>query len=326
MPGPRRHHGGMTFPRTIFLAATSLVAFSLAVASAPAATVLSTETAPTRVAAYGGLVMWSQLDTATGRYRLVQSLDGGAPVSLGVRERETPFDVDLGSDRAGHVSAVYTRNGDIVRLNPRSRVEGQVLNLSSPTAQERDPSLMRGEISFIRREGGYDQLRTGNTTRASHGSHLVVKARTIVSQERGTSHVSYVTQSKGRYGFGQFDVHVRNIATGHDQVVYRATSGGANFAQVTKAAFAENAFFWARTNNGSGAGNRIVRYQLRGSRLSYGAGSSRYDSLGWAGGDLGAAVSTDIGGGATENGACEDAGRSYCSVSLTGPVSFTLRP
>ena len=40
---------------------------------------------------------------------------------------------------------------------------------------------------------------------------------------------------------------------------------------------------WARKNLGSGAGNRIVRYTLPGSKLSYASGSPRYNSTAWAG-------------------------------------------
>src|SRR4051812_28751827 len=313
----------MTFPRTILLTGLLLVAAAVTGAVAQASTVLSTESAPTRVAAFRGTVMWSQLDSATGQYRLVQSVDGGAPTDVGVRERPTPFDVDLGTNRSGNIYAVYTRNGDIIRLNPRTGVEGQVLNLSSPTREERDPSIMRGEITFIRREGGYDQVRTGNTTRASHGSHLLVKKRSVVSVERGISHVAYVERVATE--FGSLRVHVRNVSTGHDKVVYEANSGGANTARVTKPSYDDNMFYWARTNLGSQAGNRIVRYALRGSKRSYGLGSSQWNTSAWAGEQLGLAAGSSLDAGDSP-GACEDAGRQYCRVELTGPVAFGLRP
>ena len=78
---------------------------------------------------------------------------------------------------------------------------------------------------------------------------------------------------------------MRNLSTGHDEVVYRAFSGGANDADVTRPTYdAEtNAFVWARTNIGSGAGNRIVRYTLPGSKLTYAQGSPRYNTTAWAG-------------------------------------------
>jgi hypothetical protein len=122
-------------------------------------------------------------------------------------------------------------------------------------------------------------------------------------------------------------VHVPNISTGHDQVVYRATSGGANFASITEPAYDAdaNAFVWARKNLGSGTGNRIVRYELTGSRLGYAPGSPRYNSISWAGPQLGAATSSSLDGGDSP-GACDDAGIHYCYVTVTGPLSFARNP
>jgi hypothetical protein len=292
-------------------------------AAAGAATVLSTEPAPTRVAAWDGTVMWSQLDPAGAGYRLVESVGAGAPAAVAVPERDgAPFDIDLGTNRSGTAYAVYTRGGDIYRLGVASGVETKITKLSSPALAERDPTIQRGAIAFIRREGGYDQLRIGDTTTGSKGSRLLVKRRSIVSAELGITQVAYVE----RAGNSRL-VHVRNIRTGRDQVVYRATSGGANSAGVTKPAYGGdfNGFLWARTNLGSGTGNRLVRYELRSSRLSYAQGSSRWSSTAWAGPQLGAAAASTIDG-SESPGACEDAGINYCQVTLTGPLPFDLRP
>jgi hypothetical protein len=187
---------------------------------------------------------------------------------------------------------------------------------------ERDPTIQRGEIAFIRRDHGYDQLRIGNTTSGSTGSRLLVKKRSIVGAELAIKQVAYVEQSGS-----SLLVHVRNISTGHDQVVYKATSGGANMAGVTRPTYdAElNGFMWARTNIGSGTGNRLVRYQLPGSKLTYAQGSPRYNSTAWAGGQLGAATSSSLDA-SDSPGACDDAGTHYCFVTVTGPLSFTLKP
>ena len=84
-------------------------------------------------------------------------------------------------------------------------------------------------------------------------------------------------------------------------------------------------FLWARTNLGSGTGNRLVRYELTGSKLSYAQGSPRYNATSWASPRLGAATASSLDG-SDSPGACEDAGVDYCQVTLTGPLSFTLRP
>jgi hypothetical protein len=309
--------------RTLLLT-TAVVGAALAPgAAAQAATVLSSEPVPTHVAAWNGTVMWSQLDQSTGDYRLVKSVDGGAPTPVPVPERSGgPFDVDLGTNRSGSTYAVYTRDGDIYRLSVASGAETKITKLSSPTLAERDPTIQRGEIAFIRRDGGYDQLRIGDTTSGSKGSRLLAKKRSIAGAELAIKQVAYVEQS-GALTL----VHVRNLSTGHDQVVYRAFSGGANDADVTRPTydFDANAFVWARTNIGSNTGNRIVRYTLPGSKLTYAQGSPRYNSTAWAGPQLGAATSSSLDGGDGVN-SCDDAGVHYCQVTVTGPLSFTLKP
>ncbi len=165
-------------------------------AAAQAATVLSTEQAPTHVAAWNGTVMWSQLDPATGDYRLVKSVDGGGPMPVAVPERAGgPFDIDLGTNRSGSTYAVYTRDGDIYRLGVATGVETKITKLSSPTLVERDPTIQRGEIAFIRRDAGYDQLRIGDTTSGSTGSRFLVKKRSMLSAELAIKQVAYVEQS-----------------------------------------------------------------------------------------------------------------------------------
>ena len=160
-------------------------------------------------------------------------------------------------------------------------------------ARELGEAIQRGEIAFIRRDRGFDQLRIGNTTSGTSGSRFLVKKPTILSTELGITHVAYVEKSGNTRS-----VHVRNIGTGRDGVVYRATSGGLNFAGITKPAYDSelNGFMWARTNLGSGTGNRLVRYQLRGSKLTYAQGSPRYNSTSWAGDQVGAATSSSLDG------------------------------
>jgi hypothetical protein len=309
--------------RNLLLTSAVVGATLAPAAAAQAATVLSAEPVPTRVAAWNGTVMWSQLDQATGNYRLVKSVDGGAPAPVAVPERAGgPFDIDLGTNRSGSTYAVYTRDGDIYRLGVATGVETKITKLSSPTLVERDPTIQRGEIAFIRRDGGYDQLRIGDTTSGSKGSRFLVKKRSLEGAELAIKQVAYVERSASSEL-----VHVRNISTGHDQAVYRATSGGANFAGVTRPTYDAdtNAFVWARKNLGSGTGNRIVRYTLPGSKLSYAAGSPRYNSTAWAGPQLGAATSSSLDGGDGVN-SCDDAGVHYCQVTLTGALSFTLEP
>ena len=311
---------------------TSLIALALTgaalITSSAGAVTLSVEQAPTRVAAWDGTIMWSRLDPATGRYQLLKSLDGARATPVAVAQRTGgPFDIDLGTGRDGATTAVYSRGGDLYRLAVDSGIEQKLNRLSSPTRVERDPTIQRGYIAFIRRDGGRDQLRIGRTTGSSHGSRLVVKKRSIVSAELGNRHVAYVESVSFKDFGGERRVHVRQLASGADRVVYRARSGGANFANVTRPAYiaAPEAFVWARTNLGSGRGNRLVRYTLRGSQLHYDAATVRYNSTSWAGGALGAVFSTSLTGEETP-GACVDGAVNYCEVGVSGPLSFTRDP
>lgn len=317
----------MSSIRTYLLGAAVAGAVLAPAATAGAAPItLSSEQAPTRVAAWEGTVVWSRYDAATQTYALVKSIDGGAPAAVAVRPRRGgPFDVDLGTNRSGSTYAVYTRDGDIYRLNLRTERETRLGRLSSPDQLERDPTIQRGEIAFIRRNRGRDELRIGNAASRSKGSRLLVRRRAIVSAELGSGHVAYVESVPA--DFRELRVRVRNLRTRADRMVYRARSGGANAAGVTRPTYVASpqAFVFARTNLGSGRGNRLVRYRLRGSRLGYAPGAPRYNSTAWAGGSLGAVTASSLDGGET-TGACEDAGRGYCEVQLTGRVEFDRRP
>ena len=275
--------------------------------------------------------MWSTLDPATGRYQLLKSVGGGAPVRVDVpQRRDRPFDVDLGTSSSGATFAVYTRGGDIYRLNVASDTESKVRKLSSPGRAERSPTIQGGRIAFIRRSGRVDELRIGSATKASR---VLVRSGSIVHAELGDRHVAYGTSvATPETAGGEAQVHVRNLSTGRDKVVYRARSGGSNFASVTRASYVAEpeGFLWARTNMGSQSGSRLVRYTLRDSKLAYDQGSPHHISTAWAGAQLGA-VTTSVEGGSesadsTSPAACDSGGVHYCAVVLTGPLSFALKP
>lgn len=321
------HHPVMTRLRSPLLTAAVAAAVLAPAATADAApTTLATEAAPTHVAAWDGTVVWSRFDSATRTYTLVKSVDGGPPLAVGVAPRSgTPFDIDLGTNRAGRTYGVYTRDGDIYRLNVATGTETRIDRLSSPTLAERDPTIQRGEIAFIRRSRGRDELRIGNTTSGSKGSRLLVRRRSILGAELGIAHVAYVESVPA--AFREVHVRVRNIRTGADRRVYRAASGGANAADVTRPTYVgkPQAFVWARTNTGSGRGNRLIRYTLRGSKLTYAQGRPSYNSTAWAGGTLGVAIATSLDGEAGQ-GACVERTSDTCRVEVSGPLQFNLGP
>ena len=324
--------------------AAALAAAVLAPAAGAAPTTISTEARATPIAAWAGTVVWSTFDATTNDYHLVVSRNGAAPQRLPVAPSANAFDVDLGTNRSGSTYAVYSRcttpatqntpptGCDLYRLSIASGIETKLDTLSSPTWDERDPTIFRGEIAFIRNEthGGktQDVLRIGNTTSASKGTTALVKLNrlggSLQDPEIAQSRLAYVKTN--RNGTVR-DVHIRTLkAGGSDKRVYRSTSGGANAANVTGPSLSDTAasFFWARTNNGSETGNRIVRYTISSGKLAYAIGSRLYQYTAWASQTLGIAAVVDPSG----TGDCSSNVNvpGACTVRLTGPLRFDARP
>ncbi len=314
------------YTKPIMAAALLGAAFLTPPAAHAAPTTIAVEQAPTRVAAWESTVMWSRRDPATGRYALMKSVAGGAPEAVGVPPRPgRPFDVDLGTSRSGSTVAVYTRDGDIYRLDVASGRESKVARLSSPKV-ERSPTIQDGAIAFIRRAGGRDELRAGTATA---GSRVLVRNGSILHAELGDRHVAYVTSGSDDGVIGESQMHIRNLATGSDKMVYRARSGGSNNATNFRASYMAKpqGFVWARTNVGASGGSVLVRYRLAGSRLDFAAGSSHHISTAWAGAQLGVVSTSVFGGSESINSltpsVCTDTGVNYCSVVASGPLSFS---
>jgi|GEM_PF-4409599 len=312
-----------------------VAAGALAPAVASAQTTLDQLQVPSPVAAYAGTSMWSQYDPATGMFRLVRSAGGDAPQPVGVRERRAPFDVDLGTSSSGATYAVYTRGGAIYRLRDGSDSERRLFRLDAAAPDARSPTIQKGAIAFIRRVGGQDRLYYAASSTAS--PKRLVTAKSIASAELGGKQVAYVTESSGRYGFGAAAVHVRNLASGHDQTVFAVDAGGASSNDVTKPSFTNDgkAFVWAHVRNAA-PGNQLVKYTLAGSRLSYAPDRRRVVASAWAGSSLGMLTASALDGevlssppsaaGLRPGALCSDSGIDYCSVQLSGRVTFGPSP
>jgi hypothetical protein len=323
---------------------TALAAAALAPAAHAAPTTIATEQRATEVAAWAGTVAWSSFDPATNDYHLVVSRNGAASQRLRVAPSANAFDVDLGTNRSGSTYAVYSRCAtpatnstpptgcDLYRLSLASGVEQKLTTLSSPTWDERDPTIFRGEIAFVRNEthGGRneDVLRIGNTTSGAKGTTALVTlnrlAGTLQTPELSPSRVAYIRTDRSG---ATRDVHVRTLKRGgSDKRVYRARSGGANAANITGISLSDTAasFMWGRTNNGSETGNRIVRYTISSGRLAYAIGSRLYQYTAWASQSLGIAAVVDP----SSTGSCSPNINvpGACTVQLTGPLRFDARP
>jgi len=330
------------------LAAAALAGAALAPAAHAAPTTISTEQRATPIAAWAGTVAWSSFDPATNDYHLVVSRNGAAPQRVAVAPNHVAFDLDLGTNRTGSTYAVYSRcttpatpnapptGCDLYRLSVATGAETRLESLSSPDWDEREPTIFRGQIAFIRTEthGGrtQDVLRTGNTTEGARGTTALVKlnrlAGALTDPELAQSRLAYIRTNRNGM---QRDVHVRTLRTGgSDRLVYRARSGGLNAANIAGLSLSDTAssFMWARTNQGSGRGNRLIRYGINTGRLAYAVGSPRWTSTAWASQALGAAVMIDASG---TGGSCfanvnDPPPATRCSVQLTGHVSFTAGP
>jgi hypothetical protein len=213
------------------LAAAAVTAAVLAPAAGAAPTTISTEARATPIAAWARTVVWSTFDATTNDYHLVVSRNGAAPQRLPVAPSANAFDVDLGTNRSGSTYAVYSRcttpatqntpptGCDLYRLSVATGVETRLDALSSPTWDEREPTIFRGEIAFIRDEshGGRneDVLRVGNTTSGSKGTTaLVVRNRlggSLQDPELSASRLAYIQSN--RNGTVR-DVHVRTLKAG----------------------------------------------------------------------------------------------------------------
>lgn len=284
-------------PSKVMITAVALGAGALATAvpAAAAPSTLAQEAQPFHVAASQGVMAWSSWDAQDRIYRLVALRDGQRTV-LPVPGSPEPFDVDLGTNRSGTLVAVYSRevneSRDLFRYDFAGRKETRLTSLSRSDTDEHEPTVWRGDIAFVRASDRATRLMLGNTGRTGAPRTLVsrrladgVLLHPELTVGRSQRRVSYVLSSTGRNGFAREAVHVRTVRTGHDRVVHVAQSGGANFAHVTAPAWSDDgrALYFARTNQGSGQGNRYVRYLTASGKLGYAQGRSDAFSTAWLG-------------------------------------------
>ena len=301
-------------------------ALAAALAIAPAAhaaeTVLAVEQQPTTVASWDTNYAWSSYDAASKTYKLV-TWQNGQKVALPVAPSPRAFDVDLGTNRNGSPYAVYTRDGDIYRFGLKTGREEKVTKLSAPDAAESQPTIWSGRIAFVRREGRGWSLRYGDTTSGSKGSKLVTK----IDAKDGSITAPQLTQGRVAYTVvkgSRRSIHVRTLSTGTAKSIYTASSGGANDAEVTRPAWAQNGSFlyFARTNVGSGTGNRIVRWSLSTGKLSYAQGSPRILAVDVADPAAGFVVAEGFDAGGCLRNIYDPPDKSVCRVLTTGAVTF----
>jgi len=137
--------------RLLVTALLAAAALSAAAPTAPAAELIANLPSVTPLRVIGGTVAWSQWDPSTRGYRFF--LHGrGSTVALPIAPRPIPDDFDLGTDAGGAPMLVFTR------CNPRCDLyiaglggaERKLDAASSPSADERAPTLSRGRLAWAR--------------------------------------------------------------------------------------------------------------------------------------------------------------------------------
>jgi hypothetical protein len=263
--------------------AALLALLALAAGAAPAAAEqrLATEAAPFTADAFGDVVAWSSYDPEARVYRL-RIMRGGVPEAPLVDASPAPFDLDVGPGPGGQPLVVYSRRGDLFQYDPVAGVEQPLAEVNTP-GTEVHPSLQRDALAFVRRVAGKPvlYLRRGGDTRR--------QPRPRFNETLAIEDVEL--NARGLFVVYRTDVvrtcctsaRLYRVAGRRLRHIFEVGSGGANFGQlVTPHVFGRSVYF-ARTNEGSGQGNRFFRYDLRTKRLFAARGTSRAKSVTWRG-------------------------------------------
>jgi hypothetical protein len=269
-------------PLTALIATLALVA-----GAAPAAAEqrLATEAAPFVADAYGDVIAWSSYDAASKTYAL-RVLRGGAPLdTAAVARSAAPFDLDVGPGPGGAPLVVYSRAGDIFQFDPATLLEQPLAEVNTP-GTEVHPSLRRDALAFVRTARGHNArpvlyLRRGGDTRRQPRPRF---KRTLAIEDVELS-------DRGLFVVYRTDIVptcctsavLYRVAGSRLRHIFRVGSGGANFGQLVTPSVAGRNVYFARTNQGSGQGNELFRYDLRTGRLSSARGTSRAQSVTWRG-------------------------------------------
>jgi hypothetical protein len=313
--------------KIVITAVTTVATLGLA-GPAAAQTVLSEQSRPFSVDATPGVIVFSQYQKEIDAYRLVAREDG-VERTLNVEPSPEPFDVHVGTSSTGKLVAVYSRyvegdnETDLYRYSFAGNSETRLASLSAEGAVDRDPSVSRGQIAFVRSEGGRSRLMIGNTGKNGKPRTLVTRSgsnRPIRDTALSPLRVAYTTA--GQDGDRRFQaMHVRNLRDRKDRTVKVVASGQLSFAALTGASFSHTgkALYFASTNSGAGTGNRYLRWSAT-QGLRETRGTSQAIDTAWAGGSLGMLVMRNPG----PDGTCSpDSTKGTCDLIATGPLTFT---
>ncbi len=263
------------------LIAPLALAFGLHAGPAAAEERLAVESAPFTADAYGDLIAWSSYDAGTKAYSL-RLLRGGQPVSPAVETSSKPFDLDVGPGPNGAPLVVYARHGDLFQFDPAEGLEQPLAEVNTKGI-ESAPSLHRSALAFVRQvhRKPVVYLHKGGDTRRQPRPRF--KNTLAVDGLELSARGLFVTYRTDIVPTCCTRATLYRVARGKLRRVFWVGSGGANFGQiVTPTVFGHDIFF-GRTNNGSGQGNNLFRFDLRSRKLFSARGTSRAMSLTWRG-------------------------------------------
>lgn len=284
----------------------ALLALTLGAAPAAAGERLAVESAPFTADAYGDVIAWSSYDAASKRYSL-RLLRGGQAVTPAVEPSGAPFDLDVGPGPDGAPLVVYARAGDLFQFDPATGLEQPLAEVNT-RGIESSPSIHRSALAFVRRIHRRPVVyvrKDGNTRRQPRPRFKeTIGVDGLELSARGL----FVTYRTDIVPTCCSRATLYRVVGGKLRRIFYVSSGGANFGQIVTPTVFGRSIFFGRTNDGSGQGNNLFRFDLRSRKLFAARGTSRARSLTWRGDRflMSRATSTD----ATE-------------LLLTDPTHFT---
>jgi hypothetical protein len=300
--------------------AALIAVLALALSAAPAAADerLAVESAPFTADAYGDVIAWSSYDAVAKTYSL-RLLRGGQPVVPAVATSAKPFDLDVGPGPDGAPLVVYARAGDLFQYDAASGLEQPLAEVNTPGV-ERNPSIHRSALAFVRdvhRKPVVYLRKDGNTRR---------QPRPRFKHTLGVDGLEL--SSRGLFVIYRTDIvptcctraTLYRVVGGKLRRLFYVSSGGANFGQIISPTVFGRSIFFGRTNDGSGQGNNLFRFDLRSRKLFAARGTSRALSLTWRGDRF--LMSRDSNGCQGTPGIDPTATKS-CELLLTDPTHFT---
>lgn len=259
----------------------ALLALALGASPAAAEERLAVEPASFTADAYGDVIAWSSYDPAAKSYSL-RLLRAGQPVTPAVEPSGKPFDLDVGPGPDGAPLVVYARAGDLFQYDPATGLEQPLAEVNT-RGIESSPSIHRSALAFVRqvhrkpvvylRKGGDTRRRPRPRFKKTLGvDGLELSARGLFVTYRTDIVPTCCTRAT-----------LYRVAGGKLHHIFSVGSGGANFGQIVTPTVSGRSLFFGRTNDGSGQGNTLFRFDLRSRKLFAARGTSRALSLTWRG-------------------------------------------